>query len=151
MLVGADDTASDKMHGPIEVACGVARRLERGQDALPDAGQLPAPKPAVHGLPAALRLGQGAPGRTGLQAPEDASDDAAVVEIGAPGTRFGRRKQGRQLLPLAISEGMAIHARSVSPLCKHALAQQQTALPSSRRVRIGANDSAIWHHTMKRP
>jgi hypothetical protein len=120
MLVDTDDTAIDKVEGPVELPGGIGAGVEGGQDAVPDASALPAAEAAVDGLPGAIVGGEIPPGGTGGQAPEEGVEDAAMVKVGAPSSRFGRWKQGRQLLPLVVSESMTLHAVMVSQTSRFA-------------------------------
>ncbi len=114
MLVGADDTTIDEVEGPVEPARGIGLRMQCRQEAIPDASPLPAAEAAVHRLPGAEGDREIPPGGAGSQSPEDAVEDAAMVTIRAPSSRFGRWQQGRQLLPLVVSERMTLHAVMVS-------------------------------------
>ena len=57
MLVDTDDTAIDKVEGPVQLPGGIGAGVEGGQDAVPDAGVLPAAEAAVDGLPGAVAFG----------------------------------------------------------------------------------------------
>ena len=65
-------------------------------------------------LPGTVRGRESTPGSAGGHAPKDGGQDAAVVAVGAPSVRVGRWQQGRQLLPLAVSERVTLQAGLVS-------------------------------------
>ena len=83
--------------------------MQRLQDAVeqPAAAQLG--EAVVDRLPLAIARGQVAPGGAGVQPPEDAVEDGAVVLPLA--TTFARPKweEGSQQLPLLVGEFVSLH------------------------------------------
>ena len=92
--------------GPLRVRMALQRR----QDAIPDPSSLPAIVAGRDGLPRAIALGQGAPGTTGAQDPQDAVENDAVVPGGASGAGFLRRESLTKPLPLPLTQTIRCHS-----------------------------------------
>ena len=92
VLMGATDGAIDIVNGPVQLASGIGLLLNGLKETLPDAGSAPAIEAAGHGAPGAIAFGHIAPGSPRTQQPQDAVEDASMVQIGSAGSRFLRRK-----------------------------------------------------------
>jgi hypothetical protein len=90
MLMGPDHRRIDVVDRPVELAARIGLLLQRGQDAIPDPGFLPAIKAAGDGLPRAEAVGQVTPGSARFENPPDPVDDAPMVMVGAPHPRLLR-------------------------------------------------------------
>jgi len=99
---------------PVDVALRVVLDLQGGEDALPRAVARPADEAIKAGLPRAVTLGNVTPGGAGLEAPEDAVDDAAVVGVGVP-TWWVAGQVGVQVSPLCLGEVRSAHAARLRP------------------------------------
>jgi hypothetical protein len=86
VLMGAGDGRVHR-HDPLDQPGLGAQGLQAGQDRRPDAGQLPAAKQAVDGLPGAVALGHIPPRAAGAGAEADAVDELPFRPSGAA-TRF---------------------------------------------------------------
>ena len=102
VLMSANDGAIDIMNRPVQLTSGMGLLLDRLKEALPEAGSAPAIEAAGYGLPGAVAFGHVAPGGTGAQQPQDAVDHASVVQIRSTRSRFLRRKQRLEPLPLRV-------------------------------------------------
>jgi hypothetical protein len=100
--MGSDHGAIEIMQGPVQLALGVSLGLHRCEEVRPDPRTLPAVEAAGHGPPWAIAFGEIPPRRTGAQNPEDAIQDASVIDRRPTGFRLLGRKQWLQLLPLHI-------------------------------------------------
>ena len=147
MLVGADDGAVDEVERPVEPPFRIGLALQRGQDAIPDAGLLPAVEARRDGLPRAVAFGQGAPGTAGAQDPEDAVQDGTVVLGGTAGTGLLRREQRAQALPLHVGQVTRVHAAKgrAHRVCGHALGIGDELDPQDRYdlIIIGAGPGGL--------
>ena len=124
MLMGSHDRAIDIMNVPVDFALGIGLLLYRLKETLPDTGFLPAIEAAGHGAPTTIALGQSPPWGTGTENPQDAFDDASMVQSRSTRLRFLRRKQRLELLPLRVCKFFSFHADECTPpvrVCKHAL------------------------------
>src|SRR5581483_4733815 len=124
MLVGPNDGAIDEVQGPIQVAARICIRLHGPEDTRTDAAELPAPKAAVHGLPAAKAFGQVAPRRTRFGQPVQGVEDLAMVAVGPAAPGLDRWQQWLQACPLCIGKFVSSHTIRIYrfyELCKHAL------------------------------
>ena len=124
MLMGSNDGAIDIMNVPVESTFGIGLLLDGLQEMLPDAGFSPAIEAARHGTPRPKALGQIPPGGTPTQYPQDATDDASMVQRRSSGLRFLRRKQRFDPLPLRVGQFFSFHIDECTRpvrVCKHAL------------------------------
>ena len=87
---------------------------EQGFDhAIPGAIVTPAGEAIMEGLERTVAFGQVAPGRAGMQDPEDAVDDGAMFTPGMSGMPgVSGREKGFQNRPLLIGEFVASHGSS---------------------------------------
>jgi hypothetical protein len=128
VLVGPDATPVDHGKTPAEGIVVGGLRLPRGQHPIPDPGRVPAPKPAVDGLPGSVPLGQIPPGGAGAQEPEDAVEDRAVILGRPPRARALWGQQRGEPLPLLVRpvvSSLRAHLPKVPPLCRHTLVVRQ--------------------------
>src|SRR5207302_2963757 len=79
LLVRPDHGAIDIVDSPGELLRGVSALLNRRKEASPNASLAPAVEAAGEGVPAAISLGQVAPGGACADNPQDAIQDASVV------------------------------------------------------------------------
>ncbi len=95
------------MEFPVQFSSGISLRLHRRVDPLPDALFDPAGVAGRDRGALAVAGGQVFPGRAGAQDPQDAVNDLAMVDAGAPA--FGAlamalgRQQGLAAHPLCVS------------------------------------------------
>ena len=95
----------------VEQALVVQFVEQRGDDADPGAIATPGIEAAEHGLPRPVVLGKVAPRRPGVQNPEDAVEDRAII-AGRSADLAGvglLREQGCDPVPLRIGELVAAH------------------------------------------
>jgi len=126
MLVGSNDRAIDIVHGPGDLALGIGLLLHGLKETLPDTRFAPAIETAGHRAPRTIAFRQIAPRGTGAQHPQDAVEDASMIQSGSTRLRFLRWKQRLEPLPLRVSEFFAFHTGECTPparVCKHALAR----------------------------
>jgi hypothetical protein len=64
---------------PVQLCCGVGLLLNRSKEASPDARLAPAVEAASDGGPAAIPLGEVAPGSPCTDDPQNAIEDASVI------------------------------------------------------------------------
>src|SRR4029450_12708985 len=136
MLGGANDRAIDIVHGPVDLALGIGLLLHGLKETLPDTRFAPAIETAGHSAPRTIAFRQIAPRGTGAQHPQDAVEDASMIQSGSTRLRFLRWKQGLEPLPLRVGEFFAFHTGECTPparVCKHALEPSAHA-----RRRLGA-------------
>ena len=81
MLMGTYNAAIHKMNVPINLAAFIGKTLYFGQDALPDACQLPAAEAAVDGLPGAVATGQVTPGDACANLPQHRVEKLSVADL----------------------------------------------------------------------
>src|SRR5215510_7807493 len=98
MLVRPDDGTIDIVDIPVELPGGVSALLDRGKKARPDAGLAPTVEAAGDGGPAAIRLGQVAPGSTCADDPQNTIKDTTMSggwrpRLPPPAARPHRRTQ----------------------------------------------------------
>jgi hypothetical protein len=108
--MGADGSAIDEVQLPIKLAGGIGLLGERIKEALEDAGFLPAIEAAGHRAPGAIALGQVPPGGPGTQDPQEAVQDAPVIDRRPTRARCLGREQRLQPLPLGIGQIASVHA-----------------------------------------
>ncbi|MDB5059722.1 MAG: hypothetical protein JWO59_3194 [Chloroflexi bacterium] len=111
--MGTNDGAIDEMEVPVHPTGLVSLLLQRGQDAVPNAGRTPAVEPARDRFVTAVAFRQILPGSPGAQDPLDAIENRTMVVIGPPSPGFLGRQQGRQPRPLLISKVIAMHTSSL--------------------------------------
>src|SRR4030095_7336939 len=87
MLVGSNDRAIDIVNGPVDLALGIGFLLHGLKETLPDPRFAPAIETAGHRAPRPIAFRQIAPRGTGAQHPQDAVEDASMIQSGA--TRLG--------------------------------------------------------------
>lgn len=92
LLRGSNEGAIDVMNRPIHLAFGIRWLWHRLNETLPEAGFAPSIEATGHRAPGAITFGQVTPGSAGAQNPQDAVEDASMVQIGSAGSRFLRRK-----------------------------------------------------------
>jgi hypothetical protein len=127
MLVGSNDRAIDIVHGPVDLALGIGLLLHGLKETLPDTRFAPAIETAGHRAPRTIAFRQIAPRGTGAQHPQDAVEDASMIQSGSTRLRFLRWKQRLEPLPLRVGEFFAFHTGECTPparVCKHALVLQ---------------------------
>lgn len=120
------------MNVPVESTFGIGLLLDGLQEMLPDAGFSPAIEAARHGTPRPKALGQIPPGGTPTQYPQDATDDASMVQRRSSGLRFLRRKQRFDPLPLRVGQFFSFHIDECTRpvrVCKHALVFSAATAP----------------------
>src|SRR4051794_23374255 len=108
---GPDDGAIDTPEVVIDEALVVQLVQQRGDNVNPGAVLAPGVEAVPDGLPRPVTLGEVTPGGAGMQDPQDAVDDGAVVPGGPPGlTVVGWvGKQRRDPLPLPVRQFVAAH------------------------------------------
>src|SRR5260370_24875457 len=111
--MGTNDGAIDEMQVPVHPTGLVGLLLQRGQDAVPDAGGTPAIEAAGDRLVAAVALRQVLPGRSGPQDPLDTIDDGTMVVIGPPRPWVLGRQQRLRARPLLVGKLIALHTSTV--------------------------------------
>src|SRR4029453_1021091 len=113
VLVGAGDGG---VHAdlPGDQPLGVGLSLQGGEDPLPAAVTLPAPKQPIPRLPWAVAGGYVPPRCPRPGAPADPVDQLAFAPPGWPAGLPARGEQRLQPGPLLISEVPSSHARSIS-------------------------------------
>ena len=109
MLVRANDGTINRVLLPIDLPIGITLLLQGFQHALPNPGLLPPIKPACDSLPAAVALGEIAPGRSSANQQEEGVDDRAMVIVRSAGERLLWREERSEPLPLMIGEFMSCH------------------------------------------
>jgi hypothetical protein len=88
-----DGTAVDAPQVPVDAALRVQAHLEGLQEEVESARFAEGVEAVVDGLPLAVAFGQVAPGGAGVQSPEDAVEDGAVVlPLAASAARSGRKE-----------------------------------------------------------
>jgi hypothetical protein len=123
VLVGSNHAAIGKVQGPVQFPARIGGGLHGPEHALPNLGGFPAAKTAVHRRLLAVALRQVAPGHAGAEPPDNAIDQRAMIRVRPTAGRPFRGQQGRELLPLLVSEFMTkLHTPSLQnhDLCKHA-------------------------------
>jgi hypothetical protein len=83
--------------------------LQRLQDAVEQAGAAHLGEAVVDRLPLAVAVGQVAPGGAGVEPPEDAVEDEAVVLPLAAAAARPRGEKGSEQLPLRVGEFVSFH------------------------------------------
>src|SRR5262245_23285958 len=124
MLVGSNDRAIDIVYGPVDLALGIGLLLHGLKETLPDTRFAPAIETTGHRAPRTIAFRQIAPRGTGAQHPQDAVEDASMIQSGSTRLRFLRWKQRLEPLPLGVGEFFAFHTGECTPparVCKHAL------------------------------
>ena len=124
MLVGSNDRAIDIVHGPVERALGLGLLLHGLKETLPETRFAPAIETAGHRAPRTIAFRQIAPRGTGAQHPQDAVEEASMIQSGSTRLRFWRGKQRLEPLPWRVGEFFAFHTGECTPparVCKHAL------------------------------
>src|SRR4030095_12065700 len=124
MLVGSNDRAIDIVNGPVDLALGIGVLLHGLKETLPDTRFAPAIETAGHSAPRTIAFRQIAPRGTGAQHPQDAVEDASMIQSGWTLLSFLRWKQRLEPLPLRVGEFFAFHTGECTPparVCKHAL------------------------------
>src|SRR2546430_7834034 len=124
MLVGSNDRAIDIVNGPVDLARGIGLLLHGLKETLPDTRFAPAIETAGHSAPRTIAFRQIAPRGTGAQHPQDAVEDASMIQSRSTRFRFLRWKQRLEPLPLRVGEFFAFHTGECTPparVCKHAL------------------------------
>ena len=101
--MGSDDGAIEIMKVPVELALRVGLGLHGREKLRPDPRPLPAVEAAGHGAPWAIALGQIPPGRPSAQNPENAIEDASMINRRPAGLGFLWGEQRLQPLPLRLS------------------------------------------------
>ena len=132
MLVGSNDRAIDRVHGPVDLALGIGLLLHGLKETLPDTRFAPAIETAGHRAPRTRAFRHIAPRGTGAQHPQDAVEDASMIQSGSTRLRFLRWKQRLEPLPLRIGEFFAFHTGECTPparVCKHALVLPVRVVP----------------------
>jgi hypothetical protein len=94
--MGSDEGASEIMQVPVELALRVGWGVHGRAKLRPDRRPLPAGEAAGHGAPRAIALGQITPGRPRAQTPEQAMEDASMLNRRPAGLGFW---WGEQRLP----------------------------------------------------
>ena len=126
MLVGSNDRAIDIVNGPVALALGIGLLRHGLKETLPETRFAPAIETAGHRAPRTIAFRQSAPRGTGAQHPQDAVEDASMIQSGSTRLRFLRWKQRLEPLPLRVGEFFAFHTGECTPparVCKHALVQ----------------------------
>ena len=109
--MGSDHGAIEIMEVPVELARRVGLGLHRHQQLMPDTSLLPTVEAAGYGTPRAIALGQIPPGSSGAQYPEDAIEDASMIDGRSAGLRFLWGEQRLQPLPLCIGQLSSVHTQ----------------------------------------
>src|SRR5262245_44533037 len=125
MLMGSHDRAIDIVHGPGDLARGLGLLLHGLKETLPETRFAPAIETAGHRAPRTIACRQSAPRGTNAQHPQDAVEEAAMIQSGSTRVRFLRWKQRLEPLPLRVGACFAFHTGECTPparVCKHALA-----------------------------
>src|SRR5262245_19608839 len=109
--VGANDGGIDTPQVALDEAGSVQAEEQGIEDLGPGAVLAPAVEAVVDGLPLAVALRGVGPGGAGVQVPEDAVDQGAVVLPGVPGLAVvvAVGEAGRDPLPLGVGEVIAVH------------------------------------------
>ena len=137
MLMRSNDRAIDIVNVPVESALGIGLLLDSLKERLPDTGFLPAIETASHRAPTSKTLGQITPGGTRTEDPQDATDDASMIQSRSTGFRLLRRKQRFEPLPLRMGQFFSFHTDECTPsvrVCKHALALSYLMAEAMRNV-----------------
>ena len=98
------------------------------KETLPDTRFAPAIETAGHRAPRTIAFRQIAPRGTGAQHPQDAVEDASMIQSGSTRFRFLRWKQRLEPLPLRVGEFFSFHTSECTPpsrVCKHALEKKR--------------------------
>lgn len=108
---GPDDRAVDAPQVGVDPAVVVQFIQQRGDDAGPGAVAAPAVEAVVGRLPGAVALGEIAPGGAGMEDPEDAVEDRAMVTERMPQLAMigAVRQEGLDPSPLLVGEFLATH------------------------------------------
>src|SRR5262249_24963926 len=101
--------AIDAPQVEVDQALLVQAQLHRLQDAAEQPGLAELAEAVVDCLPFAVTFGQVAPGGAGVQPPEDAVEDGAVVLPLAAALAGAWRKEGSQKLPLLVGKFVSFH------------------------------------------
>ena len=109
MLVRPDNGAIDEVDGPVQLPGRVGAGLDRGEHAVPHAGEAPAAEATVQRGPRPVPRRHVPPRDAGRQLPNDPVEDGAMVVIGPAGAGLRGRQQRRQLSPLGVGEFMSLH------------------------------------------
>jgi hypothetical protein len=109
MLMGSNDRAIDIMNRPVDLALGIGWLLHRLKETLPETSFAPSIEAASHGAPGTIPFWQITPGSAGAQNPQHAVEDVSMIRSGATGSRFLRRKQRLEPIPLRIREFFVFH------------------------------------------
>jgi hypothetical protein len=115
MLMRSNDRAIDIVNVPVESALGIGLLLDSLKERLPDTGFLPAIEAAGHGAPTPIALGQIPPGGTRTEYPQDAADDASMIQSRATSLKFLRQKQRFKPLPLRVGQFFSFHTDECTP------------------------------------
>ena len=124
MLVGSHDRAIDIVHGPVDLARGIGLLRHGLKETLPETRFAPAIETAGHRAPRTRAFRHIAPRGTGAQHPQDAVEDASMIQSRSTRLRFLRWKQRLEPLPLRVGEFFAFHTGECTPparVCKHVL------------------------------
>lgn len=109
---------------PVQLASGISLGLHRREELRPEPRPSPAVETAGHGTPRTVPLGQIPPGNSGAQYPENAIEDASVIDGRSAGLRFLWREPRLEPLPLRIRQVSSVHTRQhhdLNRVCKHTL------------------------------
>lgn len=94
--------AIDNVESPVKLPRSITLLLDSGKKSLPDARLAPAVEAASDRPPGAVALRQVTPGGAGAEEPQDAVEDAAMVDRSTSGMRFLGWKQRLKPLPLLL-------------------------------------------------
>ena len=97
------------MDFPVDLAKLVGVLQNVCEKLVPDADLPPAIETAGNGLPRAIALRQVAPGSPRAQDPQDAVDDAPVIDGGPACMRFLRGQIGLDVLSLLVTQFTTVH------------------------------------------
>ena len=129
MLVGLEPGAIDSVDAPVEVASGGGVGRHCRQESFPDPSSLPAVEATRHRAPRATTVGQRAPGRPGAQNPEDAVENATMLDSWAAdrGGLWGEPRLQPLPLPIAHVSSVQTHQyNALNSVCKHTLVQTKS-------------------------
>jgi hypothetical protein len=122
--MGSDDGAREIMKVPVELALRVGWGVHGREKLRPAPRPLPAGEAAGHGAPRAIALGQITPGRPRAQNPEQAMEDASMLNRRPAGLGVWWGEQRLPPFPWRWSYISSVHTHeynAMNRVCKHTL------------------------------